>query len=519
MDYSDVLKIRSTQQSQQDRYDIQTKLAEENIEKLLATKTAQQIAVPRISEIEATLFKLRSELLQYINETGLIDGLIWDGQLQPVSDRKIKITEEMIKAVTDSIYTKELVKLAGIEEGAEVNKIIDLIFNDVTCLDDGTRVATITKEMIKEAYELNTDTNAYTDHEKELVATIPDITDKNTEQDGRLDSIEVHNTTQDERLTAIEAKDVEQDGRLDAIEKVNEDQELHLATIDSKDAEQDETIKTIQAKDSEQDIRLDKKDVEVKAIETSVEHLCHEVDAKIKDVILDGRSVADSNRNAILDSSVICKVHDVQVDNVTVVNNKTANILLTQALNENLAKCDEKIKTALANVSQIQFIIVDTLPASGEDGKIYCLRNADNQLEQYIYINGAWEQLGASFDAVEITEAQIKAWWGEVPTTPVYYFFMAGENLILSSGQEKYITTLLTNIPTSDLQLTYTNPDDSYIEITADGQWGYVFVSKENDVTVTHLLNNEVITTIHLDTSWSTSEKSPSVSYVYPKQV
>lgn len=412
MDYSDVMKIRNAQQSQQDRYDIQTKLAQENIEKLLATKTAQQIAVPKISELEATVFKLRSELLQYINETGLIDGLIWDGQLQAVSDRKIKITEDMIKAVTDSIYTKELAKLAGIEDGAEVNKIIDLVFNDVTCLDNGTRIATITKEMIKEAYELNPDTNAYTDHEKELVATIPDITLKNEEQDGRLDTIENHNATQDGRLDAIEAKDIEQDNRLDAIEQLNDEQELHLATIDSKDAEQDVIIKHIQAKDSEQDIRLDKKDVEVKALETSVEHLCHEVDSKIKDVILDGRSVADTNRNAILDSTVINRVLDVKVDNVTVVNNKEANILLTQALNENLAKCDEKIKTALAGISQIQFVIVDTLPAAGEDGKIYCLRNASNQLEQYIYINGTWEQLGASFDAVEITEAQIRQWWG-----------------------------------------------------------------------------------------------------------
>lgn len=412
MDYSDVMKIRNAQQSQQDRYDIQTKLAQENIEKLLATKTAQQIAVPKISELEATVFKLRSELLQYINETGLIDGLVWDGQLQAVSDRKIKITEDMIKAVTDSIYTKELAKLAGIEDGAEVNKIIDLVFNDVTCLDDGTRIATITKEMIKEAYELNPDTNAYTDHEKELVATIPDITLKNEEQDGRLDTIGNHNATQDGRLDAIEAKDIEQDNRLEAIEQLNDEQELHFATIDSKDAEQDVAIKNIQDKDTEQDIRLDKKDVEVKALETSMDHLCHEVDSKIKDVILDGRSVADTNRNAILDSTVINRVLDVKVDNVTVVNNKEANILLTQALNENLAKCDEKIKTALAEISQIQFVIVDTLPATGENGKIYCLRNASNQLEQYIYINDTWEQLGASFDAVEITEAQIRQWWG-----------------------------------------------------------------------------------------------------------
>lgn len=158
--------------------------------------------VPRLDQYEALIFKIRAQLIDYIVAHGLVDGLIYDGTLRATESGKIVITKEMIDTVVDALgyYKAEDVlaylerylpenfyvsdefyvhtdnnfddadvdKLESIEYGAEVNKIIDVIFNDESMLDPETRVATITitPEMIKEWYESNDDTNAFTDEAK-----------------------------------------------------------------------------------------------------------------------------------------------------------------------------------------------------------------------------------------------------------------------------------------------------------------------------------------------------------------
>lgn len=164
--------------------------------------------IPALTDLESMIFKIRAQLIDYIVAHGLVDGLIFDGTLRATESGKIVITSEMIDVVTDALgYYKEsdvlafverylpdhhyvtdanyvhtdnnydhdaVDKLGSIEYGAEVNKIIDLVFNGSTVVDPDTRVATITitPEMIKEWYESNDDTNAFTDEAKQELASL-----------------------------------------------------------------------------------------------------------------------------------------------------------------------------------------------------------------------------------------------------------------------------------------------------------------------------------------------------------
>lgn len=223
MTWDNVEMIRNAQASAKARLEATALATQEEIQKVVNSEAAKNITMPRLTEIEQMIFKMRSELIDYIVAHGLVDGLIWDGVLQPIQNGKIVITKEMVEILTehlgyfteadvqaflemylpenhyvsDASYvhtdnnftTTEKQKLDGIEAGAEVNKIIDVIFNGVTVLDDGTRVATIniTPEDIKRWYEENPDTNAFTDAQKAKLAGISDGAEVNRVDDVLVD--------------------------------------------------------------------------------------------------------------------------------------------------------------------------------------------------------------------------------------------------------------------------------------------------------------------------------------------
>lgn len=223
MNWDNVEMVRNAQASAKERFQAASLATQEEIQKVLNSEAAKKLTIPRITEIEQMIFRLRSELIDYIVAHGLVDGLIWDGVLQPVENGKIIITREMVELITEKLgyftesdvqrfleeylpenfYVKDehyvhtdnnftdknAEKLDGIETGAEVNKIIDVIFNGISVLDDGTRVATITitPEDIKRWYEQNPDTNAFTDAAKAKLAGIADGADVNRVDDVLVD--------------------------------------------------------------------------------------------------------------------------------------------------------------------------------------------------------------------------------------------------------------------------------------------------------------------------------------------
>ncbi len=242
MNWDNVELIRSAQASAKARFEATALATQEEIQKVVNSEAAKEITIPRLTEIEQMIFKMRSELIDYIVAHGLVDGLIWDGVLQPIQNGKIVITKEMIEILTehlgyfteadvqafletylpenhyvsDASYmhtdnnftTPEKDKLAGIEDGAEVNKIIDLVFNGTSVLDDGTRVATIniTPEDIKRWYESNPDTNAFTDAQRAKLAGISDGAEVNRVDDVLVDGRSVLTDDKKAKITPEDIK-------------------------------------------------------------------------------------------------------------------------------------------------------------------------------------------------------------------------------------------------------------------------------------------------------------------------
>lgn len=142
--------------------------------------------------------------------------------------------------------------------------------------------------------------------------------------------------------------------------------------------------------------------------------LLNKLNTALTDATYNGTSVV-TGTVAILDSigSAACKVEDVQVDGVTVVKDKVANIDIQAVKTEVNNYTDNSIKNAIAGISGVKFTVVDALPTTGEAGTIYCLVGADGTLQEYIWYNNKFEKLNASVELTEITAAQIDEWWAQ----------------------------------------------------------------------------------------------------------
>ena len=103
MNWDNVELIRNAQASAKERFKDTQLATNAEIEKALQSESAKQIALPRITEVEQMIFKMRSELIDYIVSHGLVDGLIWNGVLQPVESGKIVITKEMVEIMLRNI--------------------------------------------------------------------------------------------------------------------------------------------------------------------------------------------------------------------------------------------------------------------------------------------------------------------------------------------------------------------------------------------------------------------------------
>lgn len=222
-DWDHVEKIRAEQEASRMRYDSNIVPSNEVTSRVNQSMGARETNSPHLDRYEALIMKMRTQLIDYIVAHGLVDGWILDGVLQPVQNGKIVLTSETIKQITDKFgyFTEEITKkyldkylpenhyvadenyvhtdnnydnaavekLAGIEAGAEVNKIINVVFNGSTVLDGDTRIATITitPEDIKTWYESNPDVNPFTDADKERLDGIETGAQVNTVEDVTVD--------------------------------------------------------------------------------------------------------------------------------------------------------------------------------------------------------------------------------------------------------------------------------------------------------------------------------------------
>ena len=100
----------------------------------------------------------------------------------------------------------------------------------------------------------------------------------------------------------------------------------------------------------------------------------------------------------------------IQKNGVTLtVNNKTVNIpvptdadietLITAHGYQTASQVSAAIADALADITGIDFQIVQTLPATGQKGVIYLVPNSGaspNTYDEYIWVNNAFEKLGTT---------------------------------------------------------------------------------------------------------------------------
>ena len=386
-DWEHVEAIRAEQDSARNRRDLNTLPTNEVSNEIYNSPSGREAKIPGLDHWEQMIHKVRTQLIDYIIEHGLVQGFEYDGINEPIKNGKIVITADMLKRVTDRFgyfkeketlefvekylpehhyvadenyvhtdnnYTDaEKAKLEGIADGAEVNKVISVLFNGVESIDPETRIATITitSEDIKEWYEQNPDTNAFTDAEKAKLESININELSNKVEDVTLDG----ETVVKNKVAILTAK------------KIKDSYESNADTNAFTDADKtlvEQVLPEIQKGVNQHEQRIDalektqlEQDAEIKDAKDSITELGDEVnsvagrvttleasqkvqDGKIsnletKDTTQDKRLDALEDSEAIQDADILQlkkdiknagKVDDVTVDGVSVVENKIAKI-------------------------------------------------------------------------------------------------------------------------------------------------------------------------------------------------
>ena len=372
-EWEHVEAIRAAQSSARERFNQNVIVGGEMTADIIYSPGGKETDVRNLDSWDAKLFKLRTQLIDYIIEHGLVQGFNWNGNDYPIQNGKIVVTPEMVKMVTDQFgyfteeetlefiekylpehdyvsdaeyvhtdnnYTdEEKGKLATIEEGAEVNAILDVVFDGNTVLDPKTKIATITvtPEMVKEWYESNTNTNVFTDIEKEKLTTVKANAEPNKVDDVTLDGDTIvkdkvavltaqkiknaYESNPDTNAYTDAAKAIvetiipgmqssiaDHEKRIDELEVGQSDEDAEIAKLQKKDLEHDNSIAKINAKDAEQDGKISALETDVSGIKSKDS----EQDSEIQQLKTD---VANAG-----------KVDDVQVNGVSVVTDKIAKI-------------------------------------------------------------------------------------------------------------------------------------------------------------------------------------------------
>lgn len=386
-DWEHVEAIRAEQDSARNRRDLSTLPTNEVSNEIYNSPSGRSAKIPGLDHWEQMIHKVRTQLIDYIIEHGLVQGFEYDGINEPIKNGKIVITAEMLQRVTDRFgyfkeketlefiekylpehhyvadegyvhtdnnYTDaEKAKLEGIEDGAEVNKVISILFNGIEAIDPETRVATITitPADVKAWYEQNPDTNVFTDAEKAKLESINIDELSNKVEDVTLDG----ETVVKNKVAVLTAK------------KIKDSYEYNADTNAFTDADKalvEHVLPEVQKGVNQHEQRIDAleksqiiQDTEIEDAKNSITELGGEVNSvagrvttletsqrtqdgeisnlKAKDITQDGRLEALETSEATQNADILQlkedvknagKVDDVTVGGVSVVENKVAKI-------------------------------------------------------------------------------------------------------------------------------------------------------------------------------------------------
>ena len=372
-DWEHVEAIRAEQDSARNRRDLNTLPTNEVSNEIYNSPSGRSAKIPGLDHWEQMIHKVRTQLIDYIIEHGLVQGFEYDGINEPIKNGKIVITAEMLQRVTDRFgyfkeketlefvekylpehhyvadenyvhtdnnYTDaEKAKLEGIADGAEVNKVISVLFNGVEAIDPETRVATITitPADVKAWYEQNPDTNVFTDAEKAKLESINIDELSNKVEDVTLDG----ETIVKNKVAVLTAK------------KIKDSYESNADTNAFTDADKalvEHVLPEVQRGVNQHEQRIDAlersqitQDVEIEGAKNSITELGDEVNSitgkvttlETSQMAQDGRLEALETSEATQDADILQlkedvknagKVDDVTVGGVSVVENKVAKI-------------------------------------------------------------------------------------------------------------------------------------------------------------------------------------------------
>lgn len=386
-DWEHVEAIRAEQNSARARHDINTLPTGETSERIYNSPTGIDAKVPKLDHWEQMIQKVRTQLIDYIISHGLVQGFEYDGIDEPIKNGKIVLTADMLKRVTDRFgyfreketrefieqylpehfyvadenyvhtdnnYTDaEKAKLEGIADGAEVNKVISILFNGVESIDPETRVATITitPADVKTWYEQNPDTNVFTDAEKAKLESIDIDALSNKVEDVTIDG-ETVVKNKIAVLTAKKIKDsyesnpdtnaftdadkafVEQvlpevqkgvnqhEQRIDALEDSQSAQDAEIADAKNSISELGDEVNSVAGRVTNLESSQKTQDGKISALEQKNTE---------QDERLNALETSDTTQNADIlqlkeDVKNAGKVDDVQVDGTSVVEDKIAKI-------------------------------------------------------------------------------------------------------------------------------------------------------------------------------------------------
>lgn len=380
-DWEHVEAIRAEQDSARNRRDLNTLPTNEVSSEIYDSPSGRNAKISGLDHWEQMIHKVRTQLIDYIIEHGLVQGFEYDGVNEPIKNGKIVITAEMLQRVTDRFgyfkeketlefiekylpehhyvtdenyvhtdrnYTDaEKVKLEGIADGAEVNKVISVLFNGVETVDPETRVATITVTPadIKAWYEQNPDTNVFTDAEKAKLESINLDGLSNKVEDVTLDG----ETVVKDKVAVLTAKKIKSsyESNADTNTFTDADKALveHVLPEVQKGVNQHE--QRIDALEKSQTVQ----DAEIKDAKDSISELgggvnsvagrvtTLETSQKVQDERLDALETSEATQDADIlqlknDVKNAGKIDDVTVGGVSVVENKVAKIPAIPSAND-----------------------------------------------------------------------------------------------------------------------------------------------------------------------------------------
>lgn len=243
--------------------------------------------IPNLNDYQQMVFRLRAELIDYIEAHGLLDGLIWDGVLQPVENRKIIISADMVNQLC--------VKLGFMKEG-DVRDLLDVYLPENHYVKDENYVHTdnnFTDEDVAALGKATADISEIQEHEKEC-------DEKNEERFSQIESdvkgLKEHSSEVDEKIQNLTAScqmlDIRMttaEGDIQSIRTVVEDHEKRIQTVTASTIvlidranKTDDKIADIDNDINEHASEIERLDIRVGNLETTQEDLLSWKDATDK---------------------------------------------------------------------------------------------------------------------------------------------------------------------------------------------------------------------------------------------